>query len=115
MADYIDRDAFLKAERDWYCKDCDRRKNSKGKTVYDIGGAPCRSCGIGDVLDLVEDYPAADVRPVVHGEWIGKPIAGFCTVRCSVCDEPFLENNGTWNFCPNCGADMRGIEDGETN
>lgn len=61
MAKYIDRDAFLANERAWYCDQCDRRKNSKGKTVYEIGDAPCRACDIGDVLDLLEDYPAADV------------------------------------------------------
>ena len=42
-----------------------------------------------------------------RGEWIGKPIAGYCTVRCSVCKDVFRENNGRWNFCPTCGAEMR--------
>ena len=66
MAEYINRDAFLAKERAWYCDNCDRRKNSKGKTVYEIGEAPCRACDIGDVLDLLEDYPAADVVEVVR-------------------------------------------------
>ena len=65
MAEYIDRDAFVTHERTWYCDNCDRRKNSKGKTVYEIGEAPCRACNIGDVLDALEDYPATDVRHVV--------------------------------------------------
>lgn len=43
-----------------------------------------------------------------RGQWIGKPIAGYCTVRCSVCKNVFRENNGRWNFCPTCGADNRG-------
>lgn len=74
MAKYIDRDAFLAHERAWYCDNCGRRKNSKGKTVYEIGEAPCRACSIGDILDLLEDYPTADVVEVVrckdcvHGE-----------------------------------------------
>jgi hypothetical protein len=34
-------------------------------TLYEIGEAPCKSCGIHDMLEEVEDYPAADVRPVV--------------------------------------------------
>lgn len=42
-----------------------------------------------------------------HGYWNGKPICGYATVRCSVCGEAFLENNGRWKYCPNCGADMR--------
>lgn len=65
MSDYISREAFLEKERRLYCQDCSRRKNSNGKLVYEIGDAPCRACGIGDVLDDFEDIPAADVRPVV--------------------------------------------------
>ena len=61
MAEYIDRDAFLEQQRAWYCKDCGRRKNTKGKFVYEIGEAPCRACDIGTMLDAVEDYPAADM------------------------------------------------------
>lgn len=41
------------------------------------------------------------------GRWNGKPILGYSTVRCSICNEVFLENDGTWNYCPNCGANMR--------
>lgn len=69
MAEYIDRSAFLEQKRAWYCKNCIRRTNSKGKIVYEIGEAPCRACGIGDVLDDLEDVPAADVRPVVKATW----------------------------------------------
>ena len=49
--------------------------------------------------------PAADVKPVVHGEWIelGKYIDGY-NWRCSVCKR---ESTMAINFCPNCGADMR--------
>lgn len=47
--------------------------------------------------------PAADVRPVVRGEW--KPTgAGCLTSKCSVCGNKSIE---TGNFCPNCGADLR--------
>lgn len=46
------------------------------------------------------------IEPVKHGRWIGKPIAGYSTVRCSVCKETFTENTGRWNYCPNCGAKM---------
>ena len=66
--EYIEREAFLTQKREQYCKDCTRRKgmrNGKCKTLYEIGEAPCRACGINDVLNDVEDFPAADVRPVV--------------------------------------------------
>lgn len=65
MAEYIEREAFIAEQRHLYCENCTRRKNGKGKFVYEIGDAPCRACGIMDVLDAVEDFPAADVRPVV--------------------------------------------------
>ena len=66
MDDYISRSAFIEAKEKQYCQNCDRRKNSKGQVVYEIGDAPCRACGIGYMLDDVEDFPAADVRPVVY-------------------------------------------------
>lgn len=47
------------------------------------------------------DYlPAADVVPVVHGEWIKM---GNTVFICSVCDE--LESVQT-PYCPICGAKM---------
>lgn len=68
MAEYIEREAFLEQKREHYCNNCARRKgmrNGKYKTLYEIGEAPCRACEINDVLNDVEDFPAADVRPVV--------------------------------------------------
>lgn len=113
MAEYIDREAFIKEKRKQYCDDCDRRKgmkNGKYKTLYDIGEAPCRSCGIGDVLDDVEDYPAADVREVVRGKWIEEP--GHIP-HCSNCGRYSDDaDTGDAICCPFCGAEMKGEEDG---
>lgn len=56
----IDADAFLAEQRHLYCENCARRKgikNGKMKFVYDIGDAPCRACGYGDVLDDLDDAP----------------------------------------------------------
>ena len=52
-----------------------------------------------------------DSEPVKHGRWKGKPISGFATVRCSICGTAYLENNGRWNYCPNCGAKMDDEDD----
>jgi len=66
-----------------------------------------KTVAISDVLDSVcDDYTVIEAEPVEHGRWIGKPIAGFATVRCSICGTAYLENNGRWNYCPNCGAIM---------
>ena len=56
-------------------------------------------------LFVIRGLPAADVRPVVRGVWVKN---GW-SIRCSICgyDMPFA----TRNFCPNCGADMRGESD----
>lgn len=59
----------------------------------------------------IDDQPTADVVEINRGYWKGKPIAGYCTVRCSVCGSAFLDNDGKWNYCPNCGADMRDNND----
>lgn len=47
-----------------------------------------------------------DVAPIIHGEWIGKPLAGYAAVKCSICGSVFAENKGIWKYCPNCGAKM---------
>jgi hypothetical protein len=54
----------------------------------------------------IEAIPAADVRPVVRGKWI-KPtrVPDSMLSECSVCG--FDTGAYTFNFCPNCGADMR--------
>ena len=67
-------------------------------------------CGMFDLKEVTHELwqlPSAEPKRK-NGKWIGKPIAGYCTVRCSVCKDVFRENNGRWNFCPDCGADMRG-------
>lgn len=68
------------------------------------------------LMDLVDLIDRPDTHTIIchgkeftlikHGYWKGKPIAGYSTVRCSECGETFIENNGKWNYCPNCGARM---------
>lgn len=45
----------------------------------------------------------------IRGRWIEKPHV-YGVAYCSLCDYE-LHTNDT-NFCPNCGADMRGEQDG---
>lgn len=58
-------------------------------------------------------YNAEDVRPVVHGEWVdgGVDGVGACDIeyrynKCSMCGYKYSFPI-KYNFCPNCGADMR--------
>lgn len=69
------------------------------------------------LLWLVNDAPAADVVPVVHGKWAPSernPSFLVCSVcgGCYVYDEWVDERK--WRYCPNCGARMDGGDnDGE--
>lgn len=64
--------------------------------------------------DWIDKMPTADVRENVRGEWIEDKKAEqehqliFHKVwTCSQCGERQCRLKGS-NFCPNCGADMRG-------
>ncbi len=74
----------------------------RGEAIMTLIQGGCYASNIEDIMNI----HAADVVPARHGKWIGKPISGFATVRCSVCRETFSENSGRWKFCPNCGAVM---------
>lgn len=108
---YIDADAFIADTQKRYCEDCEHRKgvkNGQKRFVFEIGGVRCRSCDIGDMIDAVDDFPAADVAPVVHGHWENKYerhyiFFGTCSVCKHVCQENYI--------CGNCGAKMDERED----
>ena len=120
-SEYIDREVFIRDKRAQYCADCRKRKgmkNGKERFIYDVGDAPCRSCGIDDMISGLEDYPTADVRENVRGEWINDNTA--CGLyKCSVCNDfatvigwascvPIEQMYRIMKYCPNCGAEMRG-------
>ena len=50
----------------------------------------------------ISRLPAANVRPVVLGEWVKSPLSGVCCSQCGT------EGSPQWIACPVCGADMRG-------
>ena len=60
------------------------------------------------VTEFVEDeLPAADVAPVLHGQWIEKEKYNFGIMYdCSLCGDRILDNGHHWYYCPNCGARM---------
>ena len=59
----------------------------------------------------IDSIPAADVVEVRHGQWIAVTLGDM---RCSCCGGVYGVCGGLmgdYNFCPNCGADMRGVDD----
>lgn len=61
---------------------------------------------------LLDEIPAADVAPVVHGVWVCvnkiDPISGY---RCSKCRRRV--GFDLTPYCPNCGAKMDGGDNDE--
>ena len=95
MAEYIDRNAFL--------------EHMKKTNRYF------------DVKHDIENFPAADVAPVVHGRWddSGRYTfpSGNTAVRCTNCGCALTESEyrlNNWNYCPVCGARMDGGADNGT-
>lgn len=73
-----------------------------------------------EIIDALENIPAADVAPVVHARFVEteRPIRdGKSKVygwECTACKRftrsPFVDS---WEFCPNCGAKMDGGDGNE--
>ena len=73
--------------------------------------AACVACDIRD--NVIKALPAADVAPVVHGEWLKNDDnvwwEGSETRFCSCCGQAINVECIPWfKFCPNCGAKMDG-------
>ncbi len=60
----------------------------------------------GRARQMVEDMPTIDERK--KGEWIVKEGTVCYQDVCSECGKRFVHTYPHYNFCPNCGADMRG-------
>ena len=57
----------------------------------------------GGALWDVQEAPAVDAAPVVHGHWINQD-STYTRYQCSVCGE--RNYGGYESYCPNCGAKM---------
>ena len=54
----------------------------------------------------IEILPAADVTPLVHGQWVDNGIPDSILNGCSVCG--FTCGSSSFFYCPKCGARMDG-------
>ena len=71
------------------------------------------------MIDILDGEPAADVRPVKRGEWQEREVLKIKDTNidelqsafCPVCERyhttPYMYYFNDYNFCPNCGAEMR--------
>lgn len=76
-----------------------------------------------EAVDALCELPTVDAVPVRHGKWIirDNPDTGWYRVTCSECGEDVTANapcigffpnaKVIWNYCPECGAYMKGTED----
>lgn len=65
--------------------------------------------GVDGALNFIENAPANDVAPVVHGRWIEVEREWdfypyfYVDFNCSVCNSREVNKR---NYCPECGAKM---------
>lgn len=99
MSDYISREAAKHALRIWIT-DCGLDGDTESADRF-------RDC-----IDLLDGLDAADVAPVVRGEWIERayrPTCSLCGFGGSLIDAPI----SPFKYCPNCGAKMDKEESNE--
>ncbi len=93
MDEYISKQDAVDAAMQ-YCPDDDGTCSKADKDIREL-------------LDEIEDIPAADVAPVRHGKWIFRSDV-YGVAYCSECDYE-IHGNDTY-YCPYCGAKMDGEE-----
>lgn len=101
MKEYIEREAAIEAVCEYRPHSCIRR-----------------DCGLAcQEAQAITHLPAADVREVARGEWerlSGYDVFGDINCKCSACGEDWWQGPGWFrhaNYCPNCGAEMRGKQE----
>ena len=97
MAEYIEREKLLEII------------NSRIEVLRkEYGDFDEYTDGIDECIDRIEDFPAADVAPVRHGEWeivIGSNGKEYMVCTCCRVSQDLT---GVFSYCPNCGAKMDG-------
>lgn len=82
-----------------------------------LKGVELFQCGWAEIeavqTDYIERLPAADVAPVVHGEWYLLDDCANAGLYCSVCSrrvhrDEFAYKKLRSKYCPHCGAKMDG-------
>ena len=103
MAEYIEREATVKLLRSLGSRDYRREKGTIQEAIK--------------MVSFPEYTPPADVAPVRHGRWLTweEQFPGSTPKKQSglgvFCDKCHSHADNRTDYCPNCGADMRGSND----
>ena len=96
----IDANALMKE----HCEGC-------AQELQDV----CKTDPVCPSMMWIVDAPTVDAVEVVHGRWetVSSMLGYLC---CSQCKDVYIWEtwlgDGTWNYCPNCGAKMDGDGNG---
>ena len=90
MSDLISREAMIKRLQEW------NRNDATDKALYNFA------------MNRLIEQPTVEAKPVVHGKWIYNE---YYTWECGNCGfhpfKGFIPKEPGFNYCPNCGCDMR--------
>ena len=95
MSDYIERGALSK-----FVRDVRKRLPKDSKDFF------TRDEMLLNFQQYVDAQPAADVEPVVRGEWEKRELSFGTFYRCSMCGET-ISGFPMYKYCHNCGARMK--------
>lgn len=96
MAEYIERDVAREYVYQ-YLREQTVSKYATSELCF------ATRAGISMALEVLDDVPAADAAPVVHGEW---EYYTHTMMACSICKRHVPRHKS--EYCPHCGAKMDG-------
>ena len=94
-------------------------RHDNGEKDFDKG----YNIGIETAVELIDSAPTISPYKAIHdelnkeepkGKWIiiKSPLSNETIVKCDKCGDEFIGNDvEDYNFCPICGADMRGEDE----
>lgn len=113
---YIDADALLKTFNDFPCLWVQYTiAGHSDEDIKNIVSGVLKKAKE-TIIAEINAQPTADVVEVKHGRWIKDRLCStsggtYGVRRCSVCEDYYQDVGYGWNYCPNCGSDMRGAEE----